>query len=630
MRKIIFVFAFANMCLVVKAQKDSVRTKTLDEVVVTATKFEKKQSETGKVLTVIDEEQIKRSAGKDLSQLLSEQAGLVVNGANSNPAKDKSLYLQGAGNAYTLILLDGIPLSDPSDISGGAYDLRLLSLDQIARIEILKGSQSTLYGTNAIAGVINIITKKNSTQPLNGSASASYGSYNTFKGSAGISGAAGKIDYAASYSRFQTDGISEAKDPTGKNNFDKDGLTQNSFQSHVGIHPTTKLAITPFLRYNTFDGKYDAGAFTDDKMSNYQSTLLNAGTSATYQLKSGMVNFLYGSDQTDRTYHSPYGTNDYKGRFNQLELFVNHDLTKNIQLLAGISRQAYKMLDTTSTEKNPKANLVSPYISLFARSDNGLSLELGGRYNQHSIYGSTFTYSVNPSYLIHKQTKLFFNYSTGFKAPSLNQLFGQYGANPNLKAEQSRHIEAGAQWFSSDKKFSLRGVVFNRKINNVIIYSAGGKYLNFDEQNDHGAEIESSWNVNSKFTLKASYVFVTGEVTTKVAGKDTTYNNLVRRPKNSIGINAGYQFTPALFVSVNFRTIGQRNDIYFDMNTFTNQSATLASYQLLDVYGEYKVLANRLTFFVNAKNLLNQDYQEVYGYSTMKFNIMVGVNARLK
>jgi vitamin B12 transporter len=630
MRKIIFVFAFASAWLSSVAQKDSLSTKTLDEVVVTATKFEKKQSETGKVLLVIDEEQIKRSAGKDLSQLLNEQAGVVVNGANSNPAKDKSVYLQGAGNAYTLILLDGIPVSDPSDISGGAFDLRLLSLDQVARIEILKGSQSTLYGTNAIAGVINIITKKNASQPFNGFASVNYGSYNTFKGSAGISGTAKSFDYSIGYNRYQTDGISEAKDPTGKNNFDKDGLTQNSFQSNFGIRPTDKLSITPFLRYNTFDGKYDAGAFTDDKVSNYQSKLLNVGTGASYQLKSGMVNFLFGSDQTDRTYKSVYGTNDYKGRFNQVELFLNHDITKNLQVLAGISRQGYKMLDTTSTEKNPKANLISPYLSLFLHDDSGLSLELGGRYNQHSIYGNTFTYSLNPSYFIQKQTKLFFNYSTGFKAPSLNQLFGQYGANPNLKAEQSRHIEAGVQWFSSDKRFNVRAVTFNRKINNVIIYSSGGKYLNFDEQNDRGLEIEPSWKVNSKFTFKASYAFVTGDVTTKVAGKDTTYNNLVRRPKNSFGINIGYQVNPSFFMSLNFRTVGQRSDIYFDLNTFTNQSATLASYQLLDVYAEYKWLANRLTFFVNAKNMLNQDYQEVYGYSTMKFNVMAGVNARLK
>ena len=103
------------------AQQDSIRT--LGEVVVTATKFPKSQAETGKVLTVIDETQLQRSAGKDIAQLLNEQVGLVINGANSNPGKDKAVYLRGAGTQYTLILLDGIPVNDPSGV-GGAFDLR--------------------------------------------------------------------------------------------------------------------------------------------------------------------------------------------------------------------------------------------------------------------------------------------------------------------------------------------------------------------------------------------------------------------------------------------------------------------------------------------------------------------------
>jgi vitamin B12 transporter len=149
----------------IKAQQDSLNTRQLDEVVISATKFPKSKSETGKVLTVIDQDQIKRSTGKDITQLLNEQVGLVVSGSNSNPGKDKSVYLQGAKNEYTLILLDGIPLNDPSSVSGGAYDLRLISLDQVERIEILKGSQSTLYGSDAIAGVINIITKRGGDKP---------------------------------------------------------------------------------------------------------------------------------------------------------------------------------------------------------------------------------------------------------------------------------------------------------------------------------------------------------------------------------------------------------------------------------------------------------------------------------
>jgi hypothetical protein len=124
--------------------QDSLAVSPLNEVVVTATKFPKNQSETGKVMTVISEEQLERSAGKDLSQLLNEQVGLVINGSGSNPGKDKSVYLRGAKTDYTVILLDGIPLNDPSGF-GGAFDLRLIPVDQVERIEILKGSQSTLY-----------------------------------------------------------------------------------------------------------------------------------------------------------------------------------------------------------------------------------------------------------------------------------------------------------------------------------------------------------------------------------------------------------------------------------------------------------------------------------------------------
>jgi Outer membrane cobalamin receptor protein len=170
----------------INAQQDSLKTTQLNEVVVTATKFPKSQSETGKVLTVIDQNQIRQSAGKDLAQLLNEQVGMVINGSNSNAGKDKAVYLRGASNAYTLILIDGVPMNDPSGINGGAFDVRLLPLDQIERIEILKGSQSTLYGSDAIAGVINIITRSAGDEKLQASGTLGYGSYNTFKANASV------------------------------------------------------------------------------------------------------------------------------------------------------------------------------------------------------------------------------------------------------------------------------------------------------------------------------------------------------------------------------------------------------------------------------------------------------------
>ncbi len=606
-----------------KAQQDSIRQ--LNEVVITAAKFPKSQSETGKVLTVIDEDQIRRSTG-DITQLLNGQVGLVVNGANSNPGKDKSVYLQGAKNEYTIILLDGVPLNDPSGISGGAYDLRLISLDQVERIEILKGSQSTLYGSDAIAGVINIITKSGGERPAEFLGTLSYGSYNTFRGNVGVRGSTKALDYSVEFSRISTDGISEATDAS-TTGFDKDGAAQNSFQTNLGFNVNSKFVIKPFIRYNQFEGKYDGGAFTDDVLNEYAGTLLNTGVHANYILNKGSVHAQYSFDQTDRSFDGTYGKSEYTGKFNHAEVFMNYELSKQIQLLAGITRQDLKMLDTASVEKNPSVILTSPYISVFANVGN-FSAEVGGRYTNHTKFGEALTYSINPSYRFQNGLKLFLNLSTGFKSPSLYQLYGQYGANPDLKPERSRSFEGGVQGLSVNRKLEWRAIVFSRSVKDVIIY-AYPTNINLDQQDDKGLEVESSLQVTSRLKISAFYAFVTGEVTTKTNNQDTVFNNLIRRPKNTVGVNAGYRFSNQLFMSLNLKTFGERNDLYFDTNTFTNQSATLSGYALLDFHVDYKLKNQKVTFFVDVRNLLDQDYEEVYGYNTMGINVNGGINIRL-
>lgn len=608
------------------AQQDSLSSTTLREVVVTATKFPKNVSETGKVLTIIDEEQLSRSAGKDLSQLLNEQVGLVINGANSNPAKDKSVFLRGAAGKYTLILVDGVPVNDPSGIDG-AFDLRLLSIDQIERIEILKGSQSALYGTDAIAGVINIITKKKGNKPVSGTGSVSYGSYNTFRGQAGVSGSTDKFDYNLGYTRFQTDGISEAKDPTGTNNFDKDGAEQNAFHLNLGYRTEDQLSIRPFLRYSDFNGEYDLGAFTDDADARYEATTLQYGLNTDYHFKQGSLTLIYAYNKTDRTFQDLFGGSyKYDARFNHGEVYGKFNLSNQVQVLGGTAYQQFTMLATNTTIENPETTIISPYLSFFVNNFNGFSAEVGGRLNRHSVYGNNLAYSVNPSYLINKKAKLFINYSTGFKAPTLSQLYGPFGANENLKPEESKSFEGGLQWIAEDGKLDARVTYFNRRIENVIAYTTG--YVNWNKVDDQGVEVEAFYKAD-KFTLTGFYAYVEGEVTTPVGqGSETKPNDLLRRPKHSVGLNVGCQASGKLFASLNFKTFGQRNDLFFDFTTFTSNAVVLDAYQLLDVYVEYGIVNGRVKMFGNFRNLLNQEYYEVYGYNTQRFTIMLGARAQ--
>jgi vitamin B12 transporter len=608
-----------------KAQTDSLKTLQLNEVIVTATKFPKSSRETGKVVDVIDEYTLRQSAGKDISQLLSEQTGLIINGANSNAGKDKSVYLRGAKNEYTLILIDGVPITDPSGISGGAYDLRMLSLDQVERIEILKGSQSTLYGSDAIAGVINIITKKKFDKKIHAAGGVSYGSFNTLRGNAGIQGGGNKLNYQASYSVMDTDGISEAKQ-TGNATFDKDGASQQALHTSVNFKANESFSIRPFIRYSTFKGAYDAGAFTDDVLNKYDAAMLSTGLQSDYKLKKGSVIFQYSFDESTRRYDGTYGPIEYNGKFNHLELFSNYQLSKQIQIMAGLATQQFKMMDATASEKDPAVRIFSPFVSLLGNF-NKFSLEGGIRYNHHTKFGDATTFSINPSCLIH-QLKLFANFSSGFKAPTLYQLFGLYGANPNLKPERSLSNEIGTSWISANNKFDLRVVAFQRNVNDVIVYTFPIN-INLDNQRDKGIEIDMALKATGKITVKGFYAYTDGRVSTQQNGKDSTYYNLFRRPKHSVGILTSVALNNHIFFSVNSRYIGNRTDLFFDMETFTNQYAVLKGYCLVDFYAEYKNQNPNMIFFLDAKNILNQNYMESYGYNSLPFNINTGLRFTL-
>jgi len=623
---------------------------SLDELVLTANKYPSKTSLTGKVVTIITREQLEKSGGKDLSQLLTEQAGVFISGANSNAGKDKSLYLRGGYVSHTLITIDGIPVYDPSGI-GGNFDIRNLTVSNIERIEILKGSQSTLYGSDAIDGVINIITKKTTAKPVEGNARISYGSNETFRGNAGVNGKSGIVDYHASYSWHRTKGINETINNNNSPVTDKDKFQQNSFQAGLGIKPAAAIYIQPFFHYSNIEGDIDQGAFTDELDYTYSQKSWQAGLRNEFIFGKSKLNVLYSYNNINRIYtddsvksrngYDIYSRGSYKGSEHFMDAYLHIPVSRQVKFTGGIdyryskSDQDYLSISmfgpytTKYSNDSLNQNQLGLYSAINWNAASGFNLELGDRVNFHSEYGGHFVFNVNPSYLVNKKIKLFANLSSAYRTPSLYQLFSEYG-NKDLDPESGLTGEAGVQYFSTNNKFTGRAVAFTRTVKDIIFFfynpvTFTSQYINQDKQKDHGFELEASYKITATTTFKAFYTYTTGEITTRQAGKDTTFNNLLRRPKSSIGINLASQDSKNFFISSNVMSAGKRKDAYFDNTTFTTVYTVLKSYVLWDVYAEYSFIKNKLKLFADFRNITNSKYTEISGFNTLGFNGYGGI-----
>src|SRR5450759_3527111 len=406
-KKILFVAAcitgsalFAQ--LVPPLREDS--SKTLNPVIITANKIPQKQSTTGKVITVITKEQIERSSGRTVAQLLNEQAGITINGALNNLGANQTVYLRGASVGRTLILMDGIPVYDPSFINND-FDLNLLSLNNIESIEICRGAQSTLYGSDAVAGVINIITvKKDITKPFHVKATASAGSYGTFRGNVQFFGKADKLTYSARYAKLTAKGFSSAYDSTGTKFFDNDKYNGDVINTSIQYQLSNDLSFKTFLQYSRYKTDLDAAAFTDEKDYYVKNKSVITGFNAHYQKNnvSLTANYQYIDDKRnyfndilDRPGFVIFSTDDYVGQTQFAEVFTNIGLSKNFTFLQGADyrysnfHSNYFSISSygpyTSVFKDTSVSQSSLYSSLlYHDAKEKLNIELGGRLNVHS------------------------------------------------------------------------------------------------------------------------------------------------------------------------------------------------------------------------------------------------------
>ena len=600
----------------------------LDDIMITGTKIPISLRETTRPVVVISRQEIEQSAARDLGQLLNRQSGIRVNNSQGTPGNNQSLFLQGAGGEYTLILIDGMAVKDPSGV-GGSIDLRIIPVGNIERIEILKGNQSSLYGTDAIAGAINIITKKESANLLQADGRISYGAYNTFNGTLALNGSLNKgVRYYVNYNRKSSDGISAAADPSGTGSYENDGSHLDSFYGKVTFQPAESFTITPFLNIATFNGDFDAGAFTDAP-NTFSLDLLNPG--ALLLFESGDIRFSgnYSFTYTDRLFSTQFGESEFEGKFHNADVFGSYRLNHYYTVLAGFNVQNGSLPATDFTEE-VSASFASPYVNMLLKNVRGVSMEAGFRLNNHSEYGSNSTFSLAPSYSINGRLKVSASYSTGFKAPTLNELFGPFGANRNLDPETSSEIRFGAESYLMNRSLKLEAHYFSRDIDNLIVYTFDSGYMNRDREETSGFELAGNWIVSPAFTFGGHYNYLSGEtITLDDSGNRLSADGLIRKPKHLVGLYGSYRFGSGLFVQLDGEFVGERTDLFFNpANNFAAEDVILDSYFLLNAYVEFSFFDHNLSLFTNVRNLLNSNFTEVYGFNTMGLHANAGVRFR--
>ena len=618
---------------IVSAQQDST---TLDEVVVTANKMAQKQSTTGKVVTVVTKSDLEKLGNKNLATLLQEQVGIAVNGSSNNAGSVQTIFTRGASGGRTLVLLDGIPVNDPSFINND-LDLNLFATNSIERIEICRGAQSTLYGSDAISGVINIITtSKDISRPLQINASTLVGSFGTQKNNLQLAGKKNKWTYSGRLAHTNSNGFSAAVDTTGKNNFDADLYKGLAVHGQINYAATEHFSVKAFSMYNKYKAGVDAGVFRDDRDFTIQNSSLLVGTGFVYKKNNWQITGTYQHNTLDRHFLNDsthktsnwFEKNDYAAASDYAEIYTSVKLSDRLTALMGLDyRKGSYSQNYLSVSGWGPYNFNEPtryaeqsalygsllYTSLYKK----LTFELGGRANKHSVYGGNQTFTLNPSFAISANTRLFASMSSGFKAPSLYQI----SINDKLDPEKATSYEAGFSY--QNKTLQTRLVYFNRQTANGIDYNyINYQYFNYVKQAVNGLEFEIRKSFTQQISAFTNYTFLAGKETTqnRITNKDTiTYDYLLRRPAHQLNMGISAQVNAKLRIEITGRYASKR----YDVGGYAAPDMLLKSYATLAANAGYQ-LNKHWRFTADIQNFTNTKYYEVYGFTTMPLNASVG------
>jgi len=646
---LINAFSFAQTGIVHKT--DSSGFYKLTDVVITATRTPSNTLELANSISIIDSSEILNKNSFNTFDILKNEYGLSFS-QQGTKASVSNVYIRGANSSHTLVLIDGVEVNLPSDPSN-FYNFFSLPTENISRIEVLRGPQSTLYGSNALAGVINIISAQGTGKPVS-NISIEGGSYNTFKGTLSSLGKLDKFNYSIALSRIKSDGYSAAAEKYNTDSlssFERDAYQLDNINSILGYEFSDNFKTDFVIRYNKsnsdLDQSFGSPEFWDDPTYIFdQEEFFIRGQGKLSLLenkwnqKFGLTYFSnvrkYSFDTSAASAYSSwsnYNGKKYKADWQNDFTFFNNNL-----ITAGIEFE----LEETSSEYYLISSFSPPdFASVFPKEDmNTLGFFLqdqfkvgesffgtfGVRLDRNSQFGTAFTYRIAPAYMIWETgTKLKATVGTGFKAPSLFYLYDPLYGNPDLDPEKSLGWDAGIEQFFWKVGFSFGATYFFNKFEDMFGFDPiTFKALNVNKAETKGVEIFTKAVLIQGIDVKANYTYT--NAIDKSENTPDYDKKLVRRPEHKAGLFFSYSFTESTNANVEFIYVGKREE-----PDFVNYPARIVmpDYFLINFSAHYDVLPF-LRLQGRIENLLDKQYEEVYGFGTAGFSVYGGISLRVE
>ena len=581
----------------------------LESYSVTANRMEISLGKIGVSMTVLDTEDIERFETALATEAIRYIPGVYVRN-NGGLGTSAGISMRGLPVA-PLVLIDGIEVNNPA--SGSVFNFGNLPTQAIGRIEVLRGAQSSLYGSNALTGVISVTTK----QPLELGESvnfgASYGSRNTVSGYVVASGNLDWMDYSVVVSGYDTDGFSAQPEEFGDEWADDDGHELNTFHGRFGFQLSDKFEAELVVHYHEAEAEYDPGtpsAWSTPIYDNYNSEeqlLVKAGVlfKATEQWN---LNASFTYNELDDFNQNAYGASDGEAELNKFDLISHFNTGDRYQALVGV--EVEEAADGIGNYSYQTTSLFTEQI--FDITD-ALTGTLGARYDDNDTYGDETTWRTSMVYNVGTTgLKLKGTYGTGFDAPEISQLFGAYG-DPTLVPESGSSYDLGVEWISSDHALTLGASYFDVDIEDKVEYLRSTySYANVDWVS-RGVEAFIQYDVTDDTRLYASYSYSDAE-------RERVADSLIMHsPEGIFSFMIDQEFLDdKVRIRLSGQHVGERETWDGPTDAFFTMGLS-ASYQI----------DPNLKVWVRVDNLLDEEYEEILNYNGAPQAFSIGFNYEL-